>query len=246
MLIVGLCGPQGSGKSTTAMALRLLLESEGARTAMLSLDDLYLGRGERARLAASVHPLLQTRGPPGTHDVGMAMDLIERLGAARAVPMPSFDKAADDRADPLSWPIVEGPLDILIFEGWCVGARAQDERALAAPVNMLEADADPAGIWRRYVNDRLAGDYAELFARIGYLIQLRAPSFEIVTRWRIEQEHKLRDRVGGGVKRIMSDDEIAHFVRHYERLTRHIAAEMPGRADLLIDLDEQRRPALSL
>lgn len=240
MLVVGLCGPQGSGKTTIAKALQLLLESRGAHAAILSLDDLYLARAERAQLAAAVHPLLRTRGVPGTHDVAVAMDVIDRLGEAEAVAMPCFDKATDDRVDPAAWPIVRGPIDILIFEGWCVGARPQQDDALAVPVNALEAEADTAGIWRHYVNARLASDYAALFARIDHQILLRAPSFEIVTRWRIEQEHKLRARLGGEA-RTMSDDEIAQFVRHYERLTRHIAAEMPGWADLLIDLDGERR-----
>jgi D-glycerate 3-kinase len=240
MLVVGLCGPQGSGKSTIAKALQLLLEDGGARAAILSLDDLYLARAERAQLAAAAHPLLQTRGVPGTHDVAMAMDVIDRLGEAEPVAMPCFDKATDDRVDPAAWPIVRGPIDILIFEGWCVGARPQQDDALEVPVNALEAEADAASIWRYYVNARLAGDYAALFARIDYQILLRAPSFEIVTRWRIEQEHKLRARLGDEA-RTMSDDEIAHFVRHYERLTRHIAAEMPGRAELVVDLDEERQ-----
>lgn len=240
MLVIGLCGSQGSGKSTTAAALRLLLADAGVNAAILSLDDLYLGRSERAKLAASVHPLLQTRGVPGTHDVPMAKDIIDRLGKPGTVRMPSFDKAADDRADPSAWPVVEGPVDVLIFEGWCVGARPQEEGALVAPINALEAEADADGIWRRSVNDRLGADYAKLFGRIDYQILLRSPSFDIVTRWRIEQEHKLRDRIGSGT-RIMGDDEIAHFVRHYERLTRHIAVEMPARADLLIDLDAARR-----
>jgi D-glycerate 3-kinase len=240
MLFLGLCGPQGSGKSTIAKALQLLLEDGGAHAAILSLDDLYLARAERAQLAAAVHPLLQTRGVPGTHDVAMAMDVIDRLGEGEPVAMPCFDKATDDRVDPAAWPIVSGPIDILIFEGWCVGARPQQEDALAAPINALEAEADAAGIWRHYVNDRLASDYAALFARIDYQILLRAPSFEIVTRWRIEQEHKLRARLGDEA-RTMSDDAIAHFVRHYERLTRHIAAEMPGWADSVVDLDEERQ-----
>jgi D-glycerate 3-kinase len=238
LLVVGLCGPQGSGKSTTAKALALMLADAGPRTAVLGLDDLYLGRADRQRLADTVHPLLITRGPPGTHDVAAGIDLIDRLGAPGRAALPRFDKARDDRADPVSWPVVDGPIDVLILEGWCVGARPQPEAALIAPANALEAERDADGRWRRYVNHRLADDYAKLFVRIGYLILLRPPSFEVVTGWRIEQEHKLRDRSPGG--RTMDDDAVARFVQHYERISRHLDAEMPARADLVIQLDARR------
>src|SRR4051812_24782738 len=70
-IVAGLCGSQGSGKSTMALFLQVLLQDRGLKTAILSLDDLYLTLPERERLAADVHPLLRTRGVPGTHDVGL-------------------------------------------------------------------------------------------------------------------------------------------------------------------------------
>ena len=79
-LVVGICGAQGSGKSTLTAVLRKLLEMRGLRVASLSLDDLYLTRGERRELAARIHPLLATRGVPGTHDV----ELGKAGAAARA------------------------------------------------------------------------------------------------------------------------------------------------------------------
>jgi D-glycerate 3-kinase len=39
----------------------------------------------------------------------------------------------------------------------------------------------------------------------------------------------------------MSDEEVAVFIQHYERLTRHTLAEMPGRCDVLVSLDADRR-----
>src|ERR1700739_4778780 len=94
-LVVGLCGPQGSGKTTAARVLELLLNEAGARTAVLGLDDLYLRRTERERLARTIPPLLATRGPPGTHDPGLGGRLIDELGMARASALPRFDKATD-------------------------------------------------------------------------------------------------------------------------------------------------------
>lgn len=239
-VVIGLCGAQGSGKTTLARAVLDSCLNEGLRAAALSIDDLYLTRNGRQALAQDVHPLLASRGVPGTHDVPLGLSVLDDLQNGRAVPLPRFDKACDDRAPQAEWPLAPQACEVLLFEGWCVGARPQEEGALVAPINALEAEADADGIWRRSVNDRLGADYAKLFGRIDYQILLRSPSFDIVTRWRIEQEHKLRDRIGSGT-RIMGDDEIAHFVRHYERLTRHIAVEMPARADLLIDLDAARR-----
>jgi D-glycerate 3-kinase len=235
-VVVGVTGPQGSGKSAAAGALALLLHDRGLRTAVLSLDDLYLTLAERRRLAADVHPLFATRGAPGTHDVALGMAVIESLGRAGETAVPRFDKAADDRRDPAGWDVVAGPVDVILFEGWCVGARPQDEAALTQPGNELERMRDPYGTWRRYANAALAGPYQDLFAAIGFQALLRAPSFDAVLGWRLEQEHKLRERRGGG----QSDAEIAVFIQHYERLTRHIDAEMPGRADVVVQLGAER------
>jgi D-glycerate 3-kinase len=233
-LVAGVTGSQGSGKSAAAGALALLLQERGLRTAVLSIDDLYLTLAERRRLAADVHPLLATRGVPGTHDVALGIAVIDSLGRAGETAVPRFDKAADDRRS--DWDIVEGPVDVIVFEGWCVGARPQDAAALAQPVNDLERTRDPNGVWRRYANASLAGSYQDLFATIGFQALLRAPSFEAVLGWRLEQEHKLIERTGSA----QSDTEIAVFIQHYERLTRWIDAEMPGRADVVAQLAAER------
>ena len=137
-----------------------------------------------------------------------------------------------------------GPVQVIILEGWCVGAIAQTPDELVTPVNSLETAEDPQGIWRRYVNDALAGEYRSWFGQIDFLILLQAPGFEVVHRWRLEQEQKLRERVrseGGDPARVMNDRDIARFISHYERLTRHILAKLPARANVVLELDEQRR-----
>lgn len=241
-LVVGLCGSQGSGKSTMAAFLKALLQDQGLRTAILSLDDLYLTRTQREDLAQSAHPLLLTRGPPGTHDPGLGMALIDVLTdpSGADVWAPVFDKGADDRAPPQSWPRVRAPMDVVLLEGWCVGAAPQPDAALAAPVNALEQNQDADGRWRRYVNAQLKGDYARLFARIDLLALLQAPSFDVVFGWRALQEKKLAERLareGAQGSRVMSNDEIGAFLMHYQRLTAWILEEMPGRADIVMPLD---------
>lgn len=239
-LVVGLCGPQGSGKSTAVAVLRILLGGRGLRTAVLSIDDVYLTRAERMALSERVHPLLATRGPPGTHDTALLEDVVSRLLHGESLALPSFDKATDDRRPASDWPWFEGPADVVLLEGWSVGAVPQAGERLAAPVNDLERDEDPDGVWRGFGNDALAA-YQPLFQQIDWLIQFRPPDFETVVRWRQEQEARLRSRVAGlRDARVMTDAEVVRFVRHYERLTRHIADEMPSRADVVVDLGPGR------
>ena len=236
--VVGLCGAQGSGKSTVAEATRRLIVARGLSAVTLSLDDIYLTHEARQQLAHEVHSLLATRGPPGTHDVALGLAAFDGLASPGAIALPRFDKAADTRFPPAAWPLVAAPVDVVLFEGWCVGALAQDPAALAQPLNALERDEDPRAIWRTYVNDQLAGPYQDLFGRLDDLVLLAAPDFAVVAGWRAEQEAMLRARTGGG----MGDAEIARFVAHYERLTRWILAEMPARAGWTVRLDAARRP----
>lgn len=236
-VVVGLTGPQGSGKTTAGKVLALLVARQGVNVAVLALDDFYLTLAERLRLAREVHPLLKTRGPPGTHDPRLAASTIAALAGPGPTPAPRFDKGADDRMQRSAWPLIEGPVDLVLFEGWCVGARPQPPSALAAPVNELERAEDPRCIWRTFVNDALAGPYQPLFTPIAFQILFCAPTFETVFEWRAEQERKLRARRPGAGQ---TDAEIARFVQHYERLTRHIAAEMPSRADVVVRLAPDR------
>ena len=240
MLCVGVCGSQGSGKSTACARVTADLRRDGIHCVTLSLDDLYLPLSARVELAQRVHPLLRTRGVPGTHDVELGLKILRALRAGESTRVPRFDKARDDRVAESEWGVVQTPVDVILFEGWCVGARAQPAEQLSAPVNALEVNEDPDGRWRRFVNDALETDYQRLFTMMDRLVLLAAPGFEIVTRWRIEQERELRARRGCGPG-VMTDEEVARFVAHYERITRHILFEMPMRADRVIRLDEDRR-----
>jgi D-glycerate 3-kinase len=244
LVVVGLCGPQGSGKSTATGVLCELLRQDELPAAALSLDDFYLPRTQREELSRTVHPLLRTRGVPGTHDVELAQAVIESLATAGPVAIPSFDKGVDDRRPRGQWPQFEGPARVVIFEGWCAGAMPQAPAALQQPINALERDEDADGRWRGHVNAQLAGPYRALFDRLSPLVLLQAPSFEVVYGWRLQQEHKLRERLaleGTDTRGVLSDVAVSRFVSHYERLTRHILVEMPGRADHVISLDAQRR-----
>lgn len=245
-LVVGINGAQGSGKSTLADFLGWLLEEAyGRRVAGFSLDDLYRTRAGREKLAREVHPLLGTRGVPGTHDIGLGLATLRRLESASRhdlTPLPAFDKARDDRKPKLEWPLFRGRPEVILFEGWCVGTVPQPDEALIAPVNELERNEDAEGIWRRYVNEQLKGGYAELFGELDRLIMLKVPGMERVFAWRALQERKLAETLASGEShRLMDEAAIQHFILHYERLTRHTLQEMPDRADLALYLDENHR-----
>jgi len=242
-LVVGICGSQGSGKSTLCETLTTRFRQAGLTVANMSLDDLYLPLITRMKLAATVHPMLRTRGVPGTHDIPLGMETLDALSQAQQVRMPRFDKATDDRRVTQLRDTVQGPAQLVLFEGWCVGARPQSGADLIQPVNELEAKEDADGRWRRYVNSKLSADYQALFARIDLLAMLAAPSFDVVLKWRIQQEHALREQVqrtGEDSSAVMSDAAVARFIQHFERLTRHMLDEMPSRADLVIRLAPDR------
>lgn len=230
-VLIGIAGAQGSGKTTLVRRLSAELEQRGLPTAGLSLDDFYLTKAEREDLARSIHPLCITRGVPGTHDVALLQSAIDDLSAGTGpVTIPSFDKASDDRGTSRT---LSPPFDIVLLEGWCIGALPQDSDALAQPVNALERTEDPDGSWRRWANDQLTGEYADLFARLDLRILLKAPDFAVVEGWRTEQEAALGDRA-------MDSASMRRFVAHYERITRTMLTN-PS-ADIVVELDATRMP----
>ena len=243
-LVIGVNGAQGSGKSTLCQLLQIILE-EGfeKRVTTLSIDDIYLTSAERVALAREVHPLLSTRGVPGTHDVALGLQLLSAartLKAGQQLKVPVFDKAIDDRLPSGQSRLVAGPLDLILFEGWCVGARPQREQALAIPVNSLERLEDPDQVWRRYVNEQLEKDYRQLFSEIDFLIMLKVPGMSSVMEWRSKQERKLA-KASPGEPKIMDTAALQRFIMHYERLTRAMLAEMPDRADLVFKLNRNQQ-----
>ncbi len=243
-ITVGLQGCQGAGKSTLCALLPSLAEDlHGLRVGILALDDIYLPSADRERLARDEHPLWVTRGVPGTHDAVLGAMLIERLrGAGKGDPVriPTFDKGIDDRLPPERWEELEGPFDVVIFEGWCVGVGADDVADWATSINELEREEDPDERWRARIRSQLAGPYAALFGHLDRLAVMQVPNWETVTLWRGEQEQKLRETRGANAPRAMSDATLARFLAHYERLTRAAIEALPTRADLTARIGEDR------
>lgn len=252
-LVVGINGAQGAGKSTLFNLLEVILsEGFGLKVVGFSIDDLYKTHAERQQLGRDVHPLLQTRGVPGTHDVGLGVELIRSLKnscEATITKIPVFDKSIDDRCPPSAWQEWFGPADVIVLEGWCVGAAPQDDVALSLPVNELERHEDLDGAWRRYVNDQLKDVYPQLFDELDLLVMLKVPSMDSVFEWRSLQEKKLAERVKyiydtqqpTDHLKIMTEEQIVRFIQHYERLTRHMLEELAPRADVTLKLNQNHK-----
>lgn len=228
----GIGGGQGAGKSTLGRLLVAAGERLGVRIAVLGLDDFYLAKAARRRLAQTVHPLLATRGPPGTHEVDRLRETLDALRRPGAVQVPRFDKGRDERA---GFETLRGPCDIAVLEGWCVGATPAPAEETTAPINALERQSDADGRWRRFVDAALGGGYAALRADLASLAFLQAPDLAAVRRWRLRQE---RDRPAA---ERLTAAEVRRFVQHYERVTLRMLSTLPNEADIVARLDGRHR-----
>lgn len=239
MPVYGLAGLPGSGKSTLALQMAALAATRGLAVATLSIDDVYLGRRQRQALANHVHPLLARRGPPGTHELPLALATLDALRRGDPVALPRFDKLADTRLPPSRWPRTTGRPRLVVFEGWFLKTPPQSPADLVAPINPLERDEDPDGRWRHHCNHALAA-YAPLWQRLDWLTWLQPPGFDIVPEWRWQQETRLqanRPQAAG-----MDRAGIGRFMQLFERVGRQAMRTLPALADRVIELDAGRQP----
>ncbi len=247
--VIGVSGSQGSGKSTLAKLLRQIFEEvDGLKAIDLSIDDFYLTRKEREALAAHTHPLLLSRGVPGTHDIALAVNTIKQLLSSKTdtTLIPRFDKSIDDRKPKNEWEQVDTPVDVVILEGWCISIPPQEKSELITPVNELESNEDPDQVWRNFVNDSLEVEYPELFGLIDYSIFLESPSFETVYEWRSLQEEKLKKSLADTTdsntsNKIMNANELKRFIQHFERLTNHGYETLPHIVNVIFKLNSDHR-----
>lgn len=242
-LFVGINGCQGSGKSTMVAFLQQYLQAAfSLNVVAMSLDDFYLPKRQRQTLAKSIHPLFSTRGVPGTHDVKKLAVVLSQLShQTRPVQIPRFSKVHDEPMPKDEWQIVDGPIDIVLLEGWCWGTEPESDSTLMSPVNNLEKAADKEGIWRRYVNQQILDAYLPLYPKMHAWVFIAAPSFDCVFQWRLEQEQKLKDRVKHLPNSVMDEQGIAHFIQYFQRLTLQAMATMPSKACWQINLSPTRQ-----
>lgn len=240
--LIGLTGGQGTGKSTISKILKIILkEAYKLETVIFSIDDFYKTLHERKVMSKTINSLFLTRGVPGTHDTKMLFRCIKKLKNKKfkKLIIPKFDKSIDDRSLKNKWFKVKKKPNIIIFEGWCVGATAQKNKDLNFPVNQLEKQRDIQKIWRQKVNLELKKNYSKIYNLIDKLIFLKVPSFKYVLKWRTLQEKKLR--INGKGNKIMNNEQIKNFIMYYERITKHMLKTLPTKSDIMISIDKSHR-----
>ena len=240
--IIGLTGGQGAGKSTITQIIKLILEIKyNLRVVYFSIDDFYKKKSERIKMSKKIHPLFKTRGVPGTHDTSLIKKILTNLIKKNFKPLtiPLFDKSKDDRFPKKKWQKIKKKPEIIIFEGWCVGAKPQRKKYLKKSINILEKNRDKNLIWRSRVNYELQNEYASIFNKINRLIFLRVPSFKCVYKWRLLQEKKLQLTSKG--KKIMSPTQVKSFIMYYERITKQMLVDLTKKAYAVLYLDNKHR-----
>jgi len=240
--IIGLSGGQGAGKSTITGILKFILKRKyGLDLCVFSIDDFYKTKAERKKMSKKIHPLFLTRGVPGTHDVNLINKTIKKLKKQkfRTVLIPKFDKSIDDRSKKHKWQKIKKPPHLVIFEGWCVGARHQKNSELQKPLNLIERKHDSELVWRKMVNNSLKKQYKKLFNKVDRLVYLKAPNFNNIFKWRLLQEQKMK--LTSKSKDTMSQTQVREFIMFYERITKNMMKNFSRISDLTVFLDKSHR-----
>ena len=235
-LFLGFCGGQGSGKTTVTRILKIILTKFFKRRIHVSsIDEFYKTSEDRIKMANEIHPLFKTRGVPGTHDINLVKNFFDIIKKKKfkKIKLPKFEKVADNRLKKKYWYNINQKPEIVILEGWCVGAKPQSNFLIKKPVNILEKDEDQDLIWRKYINEKLKREYKKFFTMIDYFIFMKIPNFNVVFKWRFLQESKLRKK-SHSKKKVMSYNETKRFIMFYQRITLQMIKDLSKSASVVM------------
>ena len=242
---VGLAGGQGTGKTTISSLIRIILiKYFRLNVFRISIDDFYKTRKERINLSKRVHPMLLTRGVPGTHDINMMLNFFRNSKSKKfkRLKLPTFNKAIDDRFNKKKWYDLKKRPDVIIFEGWCVGAKSEKNSSLRKTINSMEKTKDQKQIWRKYVNQQLKSKYKKLYSQLNCLIYLKAKNFSLLQKWRLKQERKLwLNSKRKSNSKIMSKSDVLNFMQTYQRITQNMFRNMPKYASVIFNLNSNHQ-----
>ena len=244
-LIIGLAGGQGSGKTTISSILTLILKKYFKLNVFkISIDDFYKTRKDRRKLSFIKHPLLMTRGVPGTHDIDIMLNFFKKIKykSFKNIKIPRFNKAVDDRCSKDQWHNIKSKPDVVIFEGWCIGAKAQTNKQLKKPINSLERVHDQKMKWRTYVNSQLKKKYKILFNQLDGLLYLKAKNFHLLRSWRLKQERKLWIQTKNKKNlKIMSSGDVLNFMQTYQRITQQMFKDAIKSSSIIMNLNSKHQ-----
>ena len=245
VLIIGLAGGQGSGKTTISSILTLILKKYfKLNVCKVSIDDFYKTRKDRKLLSKTRHDLLMTRGVPGTHDINLILNFFKKIKVKnfKTLQIPTFNKAIDDRCPKALWQKIKSKPDVVIFEGWCVGAKAQTNSQLKKPINSLEKFYDQDVKWRSYVNNQLKTKYKTLFKHLDGLLYLKAKNFNLLKKWRLKQERKLWvQKKNKKNLKIMSSEDVINFMQTYQRITQQMFKDALKGSSIIMNLNSNHQ-----
>jgi len=244
-LIIGLAGGQGSGKTTISSILSIILKKYfKLNVFIISIDDFYKTRKDRKILSKTKHALLMTRGVPGTHDINLMLSFFKKIKSKKFknLEIPKFNKAIDDRYKKNLWYKIKLKPDVVIFEGWCVGARAQSNSQLKKPINSLEKVYDQGAVWRTHVNNQLKTGYKTLFKQLDGLLYLKAKNFNLLRKWRLKQERKLWIQTQNKKNlKIMSSEGVINFMQTYQRITQQMFKDALKSSSIIMNLNSNHQ-----
>jgi D-glycerate 3-kinase len=244
-LIIGLAGGQGSGKTTISSILSIILKKYfKLNVFIISIDDFYKTRKDRKILSKTKHALLMTRGVPGTHDINLMLSFFKKIKSKKFknLEIPKFNKAIDDRYKKNLWYKIKLKPDVVIFEGWCVGARAQSNSQLKKPINSLEKVYDQGAVWRTHVNTQLKTGYKTLFKQLDGLLYLKAKNFNLLRKWRLKQERKLWIQTQNKKNlKIMSSEGVINFMQTYQRITQQMFKDALKSSSIIMNLNSNHQ-----
>jgi D-glycerate 3-kinase len=214
--VQGILGGQGTGKTTLAIALTEILACMGLRCIGISIDDLYKTYESRQKLMA-IDPRLDRRGPPGTHDVDLGIQVLDQLrhhhsqaNSQATIEIPRFDKSAYGGAGDRTTPETTTRAEIILFEGWFVGAQPVDPAVFDHAPAPIHTDTD-----RQFAIDMNASlrDYLPLWQKLDSLIMLYPSDYRCSKQWRQQAEQQAIAAGATG----MSDEEVSKFVDYFWR-----------------------------
>ena len=242
---IGLAGGQGTGKTTISSILKIILTKHfKLKVFKISLDDFYKTRKDRISLSKKVHPMLLTRGVPGTHDINIMLSFFKKIKSKKFknLKVPSFDKAIDDRFNKKYWHNIKERPDVIIFEGWCVGAKPEKNSSLKKSINSMEKANDTKFVWRKFINQQLKSKYKKLYSELNCLIYLKAKNFKLLQKWRLKQEQKLWSKTKKKSKnKLMSKRDVINFMQTYQRITENMFRIMPKHASIVMHLNSNHQ-----
>jgi D-glycerate 3-kinase len=188
--------------------------------------------------------MLLIRGVPGTHDIKMMLNFFRKVKSKKfkKLKLPTFNKAIDDRFKKKYWYNLNDKPDVIIFEGWCVGAKSEKNNSLKKTINSMEKAKDQKQIWRKYVNQQLKSEYKNLYSQLNCLIYLKAKNFSLLQKWRLKQEHKLWLKTKkSSSHKIMSKGDVINFMQTYQRITENMFKKMPKYASIILNLNSNHQ-----